>query len=156
MKQDRFLLAILGAVVLLVITALVVFFIRENPNTYGPDDTPAGVVKNYIVALHNEDYERAYSYLQDAKNKPDFQTFQKAFLSEQPDISGISVRIKDTKLTGDEAAVVLVLTHGGNRPFQGSWSEKGSAFLEMQDQQWKLTEMPYPYWGSYRNGDWYP
>lgn len=151
MKQDRFLITILAAVGLLVVAALGLFFVRQNAREYGAEDNPTGVVRNYVITIYEEDFKRAYSYLQDSPDKPDYQEFRRFFLGERVDISNVSVKITDTKISGDEAVVKLILTHGGTHPFQGSWSDKGSSLLVLQDGNWKLVEMPYPYWGW----DWY-
>ena len=146
MKQDRFLIAILAAVGILVVAALLVFFLRQDSDEYGLEDTPEGVVRNYIIAIHQEDFERAYNALQDAADKPSYQEFQQPFLANRLDTSNVSVRITDAKTTGDNAVVKLNLTHWGTRLFDGSWSEQGSAILVQQNGNWKLVEMPYPYW----------
>lgn len=146
LKQDRFLIAILVAVGILVISALVVFFFRQDSQAYGSDDTPEGVVRNYVIAIHKEDFESAYNALQDSPGKPNYQEFRQPFLAGRLDTSNVSVRIKETKITGNDAVVKLTLTHGGTYPFQGNWSEKGNAILVFQNGSWKLTEMPYPYW----------
>ena len=151
MKQDRFLIVILAAICLLVILAVGLFFIRQDTDTYGAEDTPEGVVRNFIIAIHNEDYARAHGYLQDSAKKPDYQEFSKPFLTTRLDPSNISVRISDTRISGDETVVKLILTHTSTNPFQGSWSENGSAVLVQQDGDWKITDMPYPYW----DWDWY-
>jgi len=145
MKQDRFLIAILAAVSILVITALVLFFIRQEPREYGSEDTPEGIVRNYVIALLDADFEKAYGYMQDKDNKPDYQEFQSLFLGDRSDISDISVSIKETKISEDIAVVKIILTHSG--PLMGNWTEKGSAVLVIQENSWKLKEMPFPYWG---------
>ena len=146
LKQDRFLIAILAAVGILVISALMVFFFRQDSHEYGSEDTPEGVVRNYVIAIHKEDFERAYSALQDAPSKPNYQEFRQPFLAGRLETSNVSVRMTETKITGDDAVVKLTLTHGGTNPFEGNWSEKRSAVLVLQNGKWKLTEMPYPYW----------
>ena len=146
MKQDRILIAILAAVGMLVVAALLVFFLRQDSQTYGAEDTPQGVVRNYIIAIHQEDFERAYKALQDVPDKPSFQEFQQGFLSLRLDPSNVSVRLTDTRISDDNAVVKLILTHGGNRLFNGSWNEQGSAILVLQNGNWKITGMPYPYW----------
>ena len=55
MKQDRFLTGILIGIVVLVVVALAVFFTRKDNLNYVSDDTPAGVVQNYVVAVHKRD-----------------------------------------------------------------------------------------------------
>ena len=146
MKQDRFLIAILAAVGILVVAALLVFFLRQDSQAYGAEDTPQGVVRNYIIAIYQGDFERAYNALQDAPDKPSYQEFQQPFLANRLDTSNVSVRITDSKTSGDNAVVNLILTHGGTRLFDGSWSEQGSAILVQQNGNWKIVEMPYPYW----------
>ena len=146
MKQDRFLIAILAAVGILVVAALLVFFLRQDSQAYGTEDTPQGVVRNYIIAIHQGDFERAYQALQDAPDKPSYQEFQQPFLANRLDTSNVSVRITDTNTSSDNAVVNLILTHGGTGLFNGSWSEPGNAILIQQNGSWKLVEMPYPYW----------
>ena len=63
MKQDRFLIAILAGIGLLVVAAFVLFFVRQSNLNYVSDDTPEGVVQNFVLALHKGDYEKAYAYL---------------------------------------------------------------------------------------------
>ena len=146
MKQDRFLIAILAAVGILVVAALLVFFFLQDSQAYGAEDTPEGVVRNYIIAISKKDFERAYTALLDAPDKPSYLEFQQSFLSHRLDPSNVSVRITDAKTTGDNAVVNLILTHGGTRLFNGSWSEPGSAMLVQQNGNWKIVEIPYPFW----------
>src|SRR5215207_10559593 len=80
MKQDRFLTGILIGIGLLVVLALAVFFTRKDTQTYVSDDTPEGVVHNYVVAVLNKDYEKAYGYLADLENKPTYEEFRDAFI----------------------------------------------------------------------------
>ena len=146
MKQDRFLIAILAAIGVLVIAALAIFFLRKDTLEYGAEDTPDGVARNYVIAIYKEDFERAYGYLRDADEKPDYQEFRQSFLGDRLDTSHVSVKILGAEISGDEAVVELTLTRGGTDPFQGTWSDKGSGFLVLQDGNWKLSKMPYPYW----------
>ncbi len=90
-RRDRFLLAILGGVVLLIVLALVLFFARQGALAYGPEDTAGGVVQNYIVALSLKDYERAFRYVagppstvdpNQAPGLPDAAHFRQFFVSE--------------------------------------------------------------------------
>ena len=71
MKQDRGLLIILSVIAILIVVSLVLFFIRQDDQqTYQPEHTPEGVVHNYVLALHQGDFQRAYGYLQDTDEKP--------------------------------------------------------------------------------------
>lgn len=147
MKQDRFLIAIVSVVVLLVIAAVTVFFLRSGKQTYRPDDTPQGIVYNYLLALERGDYQRAFGYLADDQNKGTFDDFQNAYLTQQRSIANIAVNIGSADRTGDKATVILTLVHSGNGPFGGGWRETGTAVLTQDlSGEWKISNMPYPFW----------
>ena len=59
---DKFLLAIVAGVVFLVALAFAVTLLRPE-RTYRPEDTAEGVAYNYLLAIQEHDYPRAYSYL---------------------------------------------------------------------------------------------
>ena len=59
---DRFLLGIVLGIVILVAVAFGVAFLRPEP-VYRAEDTPEGVVHNYLLAFQREELERAYGYL---------------------------------------------------------------------------------------------
>ena len=152
MKQDRFLLGILIFIGLLVVFSLGLFFIRQNAQTYGPGDTPAGVVRNYSLAVQNMDFERAYGYLADKPAKPGYDAFRLAFLNRQLDTTSAAVQIGATRTLGeDESLVEVTIVFSSNEPFSRPWSSSQNAALVKQGGIWKLTLMPNPYWGW----DWY-
>lgn len=59
---DRFLIAIVTGILVLIITAFIITAVRQQPS-YRTESTPEDVVHNYLLALEQRDYERAYSYL---------------------------------------------------------------------------------------------
>ncbi|MCP4539936.1 MAG: hypothetical protein GY832_22580 [Chloroflexi bacterium] len=61
-STDRFLVGIVVGIVALVIVAFVVTLVRPEP-TYQAEDSPEGVAHNYLLALQQGEYERAYGYL---------------------------------------------------------------------------------------------
>jgi hypothetical protein len=151
-KQDRFLMAILVAIGLIAALAVAIFFLRQSRLDYGPEDTPSGVVHNYLLALQKEDYKRAYGYLQEAQGKQELESFRMAFLTRQLDISNVAVQIGEVNQTGREAVVNLTLIHSSNDPFGEVWRENSQALLAQNEAgEWKIVNMPYPYWGY----DWY-
>ena len=117
MKQDRFLLGILVGIGVLVIVALGLFFTRQDTQEYVSDDTPEGVVHNYSLAVYREDYEKAYGYLEDAKNKPTFSEFQTPFFNHYVDPRNVGLEIGESKIAGEEGPLSLctlsitLLTH---------------------------------------------
>lgn len=155
MKQDRFLTSILIGIGALAIAAVGVFSLRQGAQDYIADDTPDGVVHNYVFALHQGDLQRAYGYLADKEGKPEWKDFQAKF----KDFSGASsgMQIVGFKLTEDDdgnptARVELneVSPYGGG-PFGGYHSSSRYATLVSQEGEWKLIEMSYYYW----DWDWY-
>ncbi len=59
-RTDKFLIGIVVGVVLLIVVALI--FVMQ-PSSYLAEDTPEGVVHNYLLALQEGDYARAHGYL---------------------------------------------------------------------------------------------
>jgi len=61
-KPDKFLIGIVAFVILLVMVAFSVALLRPKA-AYQADDKPEGVAFNYLFALQQGDYQRAYGYL---------------------------------------------------------------------------------------------
>ena len=61
-KTDKLLVGIVAGILLLVLVAFGVALTRPRP-TYQAEDKPEGVAFNYLFALQQGDYERAYGYL---------------------------------------------------------------------------------------------
>jgi len=142
MKQDRFLTGILIGIGLLVVLALAVFFTRKDTQTYVSDDTPEGVVHNYVVAVLNKEYEKAYGYLADLENKPTYDEFHNSFLTGMvnPDSSGVDVGQSD--ITGDDATVEVTLVYNPTDPFSTGYRDTQRAILVLQNDAWKISSMP--------------
>jgi len=152
MKQDRFLTGILVGIGLLVVVALAVFFTRKDSQTYVSDTTPEGVVHNYVLAVLNKDYEKAYSYLADLDYKPKYEDFRRAFLNGQVNPENQAVDIGTSEITGDTATVELSLIYTSSDPFSTGYRNMQTADLVKQNGAWKLTLMPqYNFWGY----DWF-
>ena len=142
MKQDRFLTGILIGIGLLVVMALAIFFTRKDTQTYVSDDTPEGVVHNYVVAVLNKEYEKAYGYLADLENKPTYDEFHNSFLTGMvnPDSSGVDVGQSD--ITGDDATVEVTLVYNPTDPFSTGYRDTQRAILVLQNGAWKISSMP--------------
>jgi hypothetical protein len=147
MTQDKFLMAILGVIAALVVAALGLFFVRQGQQTYLDQDTPSGVVHDYILALQKGDYQRAYNYLYDANDKPDLFTFKQAFADNQLDLSTSIAQVGDEEMTGDQATVNVILTQNQSDPFGQPYQNTQPAELVRQNGAWKIQSAPYPYWG---------
>jgi hypothetical protein len=151
MKQDRFLLGILVGIGILVVVALALFFTRQDNQDYVADDTPEGVVHNYALALYKDDYEKAYTYLAEAENKPTYNEFRQAFFNRYIDPSNSGLELGETETAGEEAYVTVYIIYNSSDPFSSGSRGTESARLERQDGEWKLLQMPYNFWYY----DWY-
>jgi len=152
MKQDRFLTGILIGIGVLVVVALAVFFSRKDTQTYVSEGTPEGVVHNYVLAILNGDYEKAYGYLADLEYKPTYEEFRRPFLSGyiNPDEAAIDVGTSD--ISGDEASVDVSQIYTSSDPFSTGYRNTQRALLVKQAGEWKLSNMPaYNFWYY----DWY-
>ena len=152
MLRDRFLLAILGSIALLAVLAVGLFFLRQGQQVYAPEDTPQGILRNYVLALEKKDFERAYGYLRAGEGKPDFQRFRQGFLTRQLDLTGAALQIGEAQPSGDDVIISLVVIRSGGGPFAEVYREPNTATLVKDTAGvWKIAGMPFPYWGW----DWY-
>ena len=152
MKQDRFLTGILVGIGLLVVVALAVFFSRRDMQTYISEDAPEGVVHNYVLAVLDKDYEKAYGYLAELEYKPTYEEFRRAFLNGEVNPDNQAVDIGASDIEGDIATVELELIYNSSDPFSTGYRNMMTADLVRQGGAWKLTLMPqYNFWGY----DWF-
>ena len=151
MKQDRFLIGILIGIAVLVIIALTVFFSRKDNLDYVADDTPEGVVQNYVVALHKRDFEKAYGYLADLENKPTLEQFHQSFLNHSIDPVNAGLEVGKAEISGDSASVSLGIIYSPREPFSSGYRNTEYAQLVRQNDAWKIKQMPYNFWAY----DWY-
>jgi hypothetical protein len=152
MKQDRFLTGILIGIGVLIIAALAVFFVRKDTQTYISDDTPEGVVHNYIVAILDKDYEKAYSYLADLEHKPTYDEFRNSFVTGMLNPGDSAVDVGESEITGDDAYVDVALIYNPSDPFSSGYRDIQRAILLKQGGEWKLSSMPTYYLWDY---NWY-
>jgi hypothetical protein len=147
MKQDRFLTGILIGIGVLVVVALAVFFTRKDTQAYISDSTPEGVVHNYVLAVLNKDYEKAYGYLADLEYKPTYEEFRRPFLNGYVNPDSTAVDIGETEIDGDEASVEVAQIYNSGDPFSSGYRDVQRAILVNQNGAWKLSNMPaYNFW----------
>lgn len=151
MKQDRFLTGILVGIAILVITALTVFFLRKDNLQYSAEGTPESALRNYVVALYKDDYDRAYAALADLPNKPSAEKFHQDLANGNVNPGSAGIEILQTDLSGETAYVKIALLYGSSDPFSSGYRNTVTAVLVRQAGSWKIKEMQPPYWGY----DWY-
>lgn len=156
MKQDRFLIGILVGIGLLIIVAVGAFFVRQGSYDYVADTTPDNVVHNFLYAIHQEEYERAYGYLADREGKPSLTEFRSQLSQGNTRYSSAVIRIVSYDILENEdgsreSVVELEIDHISRGPFDTGYNSSDVAILVEQDGQWKINEMPY-----WLGGIWYP
>jgi hypothetical protein len=152
MKQDRFLTGILIGIAVLVVVALVVFFLRQGSQSYISEEAPEGVVHNYVLAALNDDYEKAYGYLAELDNKPTYEQFRDAFIQGVVNPNNSAVDIGNSEISDDTASVEVALIYNPSDPFSTGYRDVQRAILIKQNGAWKLSSMPGYYFWDY---SWY-
>lgn len=146
MKQDKFLTGILVGIGALVILALALFFTRQDRRDYLPEESPEGVAHNYALAVLNKDYEKAYGYLADLKHKPTYEEFRQSFLNGMVNPASTGLDVGRAEIHGDEAVVSLTIYYSYSDPFTTRTGTPDRALLVEQDEEWKVSSMPYSFW----------
>ncbi|MBL8063031.1 MAG: hypothetical protein JNK32_08445 [Anaerolineales bacterium] len=146
MKQDKFLTGILIGIGVLILLALALFFTRQDKREYRADDSPDGTAHNYILAVINKDYEKAYSYLADLEHKPTYEEFRQSFLNGMVNPGDVGVDVGEAEVHGDEASVSLTMYYSYSDPFSSRYGSPDQALLTEQNGEWKISSMPYNFW----------
>jgi hypothetical protein len=147
MRQDRFLTGILIGIAVLIVAALAVYFTRRGESNYVSEGAPEGVVHNYVLAVMNKDYQKAYGYLADLNNKPTFAQFRQPFAVGQLTPTGNGIQIGKSVVTGNDATVEVNMVYTPGDPFSSGYNNVGTAQLVRQGGAWKISAMPtYNLW----------
>ena len=147
-STDRVLVGIVLGIVVLVIAALVAVLAAPKPE-YLADDSPENVAHNYLLALQNRDYERAYGYLSRllpgfpaslAKFTADIEKGRWYFRSGE----SVTLSVEKSIVIGKTAIVTI-----GESRFQGgdlfNSSQRTSVFdmkLRLVNKNWKIEDSP--------------
>lgn len=146
MKQDKFLMGIIAGIIGLVAIALVIFITRGNVEPqYQPEDTPKGIVTNYILAVQKGEYEKAYASLGDFSGKPTLIQF-KQYLLMNAHQQTASINVITEHVDDNSATVAVETTYPGGGLFNEGYPNKEFALLEKVDGKWKVFQMPYSFW----------
>jgi hypothetical protein len=146
MKQDKFLTGILIGIGVLIVLALALFFARQGKTEYVADGTPEATVHNYVLAILDKDYEKAYSYLADLENKPTYEEFRNSFLNGMVNPGDTGIEVGTAEISDDTAYVELTIYYSYNDPFSLNTGSSDRATLVKQDGMWKISYMPYNFW----------
>lgn len=148
-KTDKFLIGIVGGIFLLVVVAFIVALTTPEPS-YQAEDTPEGVAFNYLFALQQGDYERAYGYLW-----PSLKGYPRnavAFASDIRDSNWEFRSLNDSSVTLEVGSVFIQERHAEitvleTRFYEGGLFESSSyttdfvvTLLKDKDGEWKISE----------------
>ncbi|MBI5353247.1 MAG: hypothetical protein HZB50_11460 [Chloroflexi bacterium] len=151
MKQDRFLTGILIGIGALILIALALFFTRQDKKEYLTEKSPYAATYNYVLAVTNKDYNKAYTYLADKEHKPTYDQFRQSFFNGNVSPNNVGVNVGTAQVDGNDAYVDLTLVYSSSDPFSGGYNNTDRAQLVNQNGDWKLIYMPYNFWAY----DWY-
>jgi hypothetical protein len=146
MKQDRFLIGILSGILVIIVVALVLFFTRQGAQDYRTDNSPEATVFNYVLAITERDYQKAYGYLADLEHKPTYDEFRQSFFNGMVSPNNVGVDVGEAHIDGDEATVEVSMVYPSSDPFSPGYSNAERALLIQQGGEWKLSSMPYNFW----------
>ena len=148
-STDKFLIGIVVVIVLIVVAAFVVTLTRPDA-AYLPDDSPENVVHNYLLALQQNEFDRAYRYL-----SPDLEGFPAsaaAFEQEMKNNSWrfredveVTLSVEDAEIKGDQATVQVLESqfYGGGLLESGQSVMTFEMELTQLDGEWKITNGDY-------------
>ncbi len=150
---DRYLVGFVGGIVLLVVVAIIIVLLRTDPE-YRLDDSPEATVHNYLLALKEENFERAHSHLSpnlDAYPE-DVQDFARGvrnlrwqFGQDEDSI----LTVNSSFITGDNATVEVneTIYYSGGLFDSGQSSRQFEMELQREVNMWKLVHGER-YWDS--------
>ncbi|MFN2199720.1 MAG: hypothetical protein ACK2UO_00860 [Caldilineaceae bacterium] len=142
---DRYIIVFATGIVLLIVVALVVASIRPD-ETYLEGDGPEIVAHNYLLALEQGDYTRAYSYL--SPNLKGYPSDQRTFVQDVrenpwlfPSEEGYSaltlLSVKENDGWADARVRMTTNAGGGLFGFNRN-SDEVTLQMEQTDQGWKI------------------
>lgn len=158
-SSDKFLIGIVAGILVLIVVAFIIILTRPEP-TYQSEDTPEGIAHNYLLALQNEEYERAHSYL-----SPTLLHYPRTVEDFIHDVERNSWRFRsnlDTTLSVDSAKII------GNRAvvevressFRGGdlFDTSQSLYnfemdLQVEEGVWKIVSSDYYFAWCWTRGD---
>lgn len=140
-SSDRFLLAIVGGSILLILVAVVIVLSRAEP-TYRSGTEPGDVVFNYLLALQRGDYEQAHSLL--SPTLPGYPRDARVMRSQLRSLAvtqeEISYAVIDSWQNGDRATVTVQATTFFRTGLFGSSTSSYTFTVELLQHEgsWKL------------------
>lgn len=150
---DKLLIGIVAGIGLLVVVAFVVVLAQPEPE-YQNADSPEAIVHNYLLALRQGDYERAYEYL-----SPSLKGYPKSAEVFEDDINDsysfhldkrdVTIDTQSSTIRSNTATVEVLETSfsGGGLFSSGNYDWRFDMKLRQENGEWKLMDGD-SYWTS--------
>jgi hypothetical protein len=160
-STDKFLVGIVVGVILLVAVAFVVTLIQPVP-TYQTEDTPEGVVHNYLLALQKGDYQRAYNYL--SPTLEGYPASVDRFTEDVKDSrwrfrldADVTLAVDSAEVTGSRAMVEVRESrfYSGDLFDSNQYTTIFEIKLRLEDGGWKIVDSDHYFaWCWKKKSDW--
>ena len=111
MKSSNRLLIIFGSAigVLVLVAIILVLAMPAHQPALLPEDTPEGTVQRYFIALQNEDYAKAYSFITQPEDPKMTYDMWRGQYYRPAEKNSWKVTIGKAKIIGNEATVDVVI-----------------------------------------------
>ena len=138
--STRWLLAMAGGVVAIVVVSVVVAVATRGDVELFPEDTPEGTVQRYLQALVAGDLSTAYEYLSVAfQDECDYRSFRDFARRREGDDRRYVLEDVET-LNGEVEVSVRVTRFSADPPFGGRESSSTQRYiLALEDGAWRFT-----------------
>ena len=143
--SSRWLAGIALTVLALVIISVTLALVNRHEPALSPEDTPEGTVQRYLIALQEDDANRAYDYLSsDLREYCDYAHFQ-----DSKDTRGSGnerIVLIDSEIRDEQAIVRIEVTNTNlSPPFDiNEYSYPVQYVLKQEGNVWRFSEPPWP------------
>jgi len=154
MKQtDKLLFGIVAGILILVVAAFILVLSRPAPE-YQSGDTPENIAHNYLLALRQQEYEQAYTYL--SPNLANYPPTLNQFIQDIEDNdwsfrldTEVSLAVASARIINNQATVSIEETRFYNSGLFDSYQSVTTFTMELDQENglWKITEAK-AYWDN--------
>lgn len=144
-SSSRWLAGIALTVLALVIISITLALVNRRAPALSPEDTPEGTVQRYLIAVQEDDADRAYGYLSsDLQEYCDYAHFLDSKDTRRNENERIV--LKSSEIRGEQAIVRIEVTNTSlSPPFDvNEYSYPVQYVLEQEESVWRFSEPPWP------------
>lgn len=147
---DLFVIGIVLGVTLLLITGAITASLLRQPEQLLPENSPAGTVQRFYLAVEQNDFNAAYDLLSDSMaRKPSREEFAERVGSRYSynyNRTIPRVSLESEKIDGDRAVVVVSIVFTRSNPTfpfgSSNTSIRQTYSLQREQNSWRITAIP--------------